>query len=230
MKKIKIITPENIEVEYTLAGLGSRAGAALIDMIIQGVMILLLAIALIAIGFFSPELWNEYYGWIIGGTLLVYVLISYAYFIAMELSMNGMTPGKKIFEIRTIRSNGQPITLKHSALRNLFRVFLDVFGVGVMLIFFTKQHKRVGDYVASTIVVAEENISRPVMLEGLKVINEQYGHLISQKEYEILGEYAHRRNSIENCDYLRSELNKHFRKKFETEICLNEWDKFITEL
>ncbi|MBW9173220.1 RDD family protein [Clostridium estertheticum] len=230
MKRIKITTPENIEVEYTLAGLGSRTGAALIDMIIQGVMILLLAIALVLIGVFSPDFWSEYYGWIIGGTLLVYVLISYGYFIAMELSMNGMTPGKKIFKIRTIRSNGQPITLKHSALRNLFRVFLDVFAVGVVLIFFTKEHKRVGDYVASTIVVVEENKARPIMIEGLNVINEQYSHLISQKEYEILREYVRRRNAIEDCDYLRTELNKHFRKKFETEVCLKEWDDFITEL
>ena len=229
MKKIRITTPENIEVEYTLAGLGSRTGAALIDMIIQGVMILLIAIALIVIGFLSPDFWSEYYGWIIGGTLLVYLLISYGYFIVMELSMNGMTLGKKIFKIRTIRNNGQPITFKHSALRNLFRVFLDVFGIGVVLIFFTKQHKRVGDYVASTIVVAEEYKARPVTIEGLRVINEQYSHLISQNEYEILGEYVRRRDSIENCDYLRIKLDKHFRKKFESKLCLKEWDAFITE-
>ncbi|MBU3144269.1 RDD family protein [Clostridium sp. CF012] len=230
MQIIKITTPENIEVEYTLAGLGSRTGAALIDMLVQGGMLLMLGIALLLIGNFSPNFWEEYYGWIIGGTLLVFALISYGYFIAMELSMNGMTLGKKVFRIRTIRNNGQPITLKHSALRNLFRVFLDIFGVGVVLIFFTKQHKRVGDFVASTIVVVEENKARPITLEGLKVINEQYRYLMSAEEYEILRDYAARKSSIGDCDYLKEEIKKYFMKKFETQVSLNELDTFIDGL
>jgi uncharacterized RDD family membrane protein YckC len=230
MEIIKITTPENIEVEYTLAGLGSRTGAALIDMIIQGVMLLILGIALLLIGYFSPNFWEEYYGWIIGGTLLVFSLISYGYFIAMELSMNGMTLGKKVFKIRTIRNNGQPITLKHSALRNLFRVFLDIFGVGVVLIFFTKQHKRLGDFVASTIVVSEENKARPITLEGLEKINENYRYLMSSEEYEILRDYAARKNSIEDCDYLKEQLKTYFKKKFETQVNSSEWDAFIDGL
>ena len=230
MRKIKITTPENIEVEYTLAGLGSRTGAALIDMIIQGVVFLILGIALLLIGYFSPGFWEEYYGWIIGGTLLVYTLISYGYFIAMELSMNGMTPGKKVFRIRAIRNNGQPITLKHSALRNLFRVFLDVFGVGVVLIFFTKQHRRIGDFVASTIVVAEENKAQPITLESLQNINEHYRYLMSEEEYEILRDYVQRKNNMEDSDYLKEEIKLHFGKKFENQVNSSEWDAFIENL
>ncbi|MGK0466618.1 RDD family protein [Clostridium sp.] len=227
MKKIQITTPENIEVEYTLAGLGSRTGAVLIDMMIQGVLILILGISLLIIGYFSPSFFEEYYGWIIGGTLLVISLISYGYFISMELSMNGMTIGKKVFRIRTLRNNGQPITLKHSALRNLFRVFVDVFGIGVVLIFLTKEHKRVGDYVASTIVVVEENQSPPITLEGLQKINEHYRYLMSEEEYEILIEYVKRQNSIEDCSYLKEQLKQHFNKKFETQENLEEWEAFI---
>lgn len=230
MQIIKITTPENIEVEYTLAGLGSRTGAALIDMIIQGVLLLILGIALLLIGYFSPNFWEEYNGWIIGGTLLVFALISYGYFIAMELSMNGMTLGKKVFKIRTIRNNGQPITLKHSALRNLFRVFLDIFGVGVVLIFFTKQHKRLGDFVASTIVVSEENKARPITLEGLEKINENYRYLMSSEEYEILRDYAARKNSIEDCDCLKEQLKTYFKKKFESQVNSCDWDAFIDGL
>ncbi|MEK6263844.1 MAG: RDD family protein [Clostridium sp.] len=230
MKKIKITTPENIEVEYTLAGLGSRTGAVLIDMMIQGLLFLILGIALLIIGYFSPGFFEEYYGWIIGGTLLVVALISYGYFIAMELSMNGMTIGKKVFKIRTIRNNGQPITLKHSALRNLFRVFLDVFGIGVVLIFLTKEHKRVGDFIASTIVVVEENQSPPITLEGLQKINEHYRYLMSEEEYEILREYVKRQNNIEDCSYLKEHLKRHFNKKIETQVNLEEWEAFIDGL
>lgn len=230
MQKIKITTPENIEVEYTLAGLGSRTGAVLIDMIIQGLMFLILGIALLLLGYFSPDFWKEYYGWIIGGTLLLYALISYGYFIAMELSMNGMTIGKKFFKIRTIRNNGQPITLKHSALRNLFRVFVDVFGVGVVLIFLTKDHKRVGDFVASTIVVTEKNIARPITLEGLQKLNEHYRYLMSDEEYEMLREYAQRKVSMEDYSFLKEQLKKYFSKKFEAQVNSGEWDDFMEKL
>ena len=230
MEKIKITTPENIEVEYTLAGLGSRTGAALIDMMIQGAMFLILGIALLLIWYFSPGLFEEYYGWIIGGTLFVSALISYSYFIVMELNMNGMTPGKKIFRIRTIRNNGQPITIKHSAIRNLFRVFLDTFGVGIVLIFFTKEHKRVGDFLASTIVVTEEKKVTPITLEGLQKISEHYRYLISEEEYEILREYAQRKSSMGDSGYLKEEIKNHFRKKFDTEVNSSEWDAFIDGL
>ena len=35
MEKIKILTPEHIELEYELAGIGSRFVAIVIDLIIQ---------------------------------------------------------------------------------------------------------------------------------------------------------------------------------------------------
>ena len=37
MKKIKITTPENIEVEYNLADIGSRTAAMVIDYLIQAI-------------------------------------------------------------------------------------------------------------------------------------------------------------------------------------------------
>ena len=230
MEKIKITTPENIEVEYTLAGLGSRTGAGLIDMLIQSVIFLILGIALLLIGYFSPGLFEEYYGWIIGGTLFISALISYGYFIAMELNMNGMTPGKKFFRIRTIRNNGQPITIKHSAIRNLFRVFLDVFGVGIVLIFLTKEHKRVGDFVASTIVVTEEKRVTPITLDSLQKISDHYRYLISEEEYEILREYVQRKNDMKDCSYLKEEIRMHFGKRFDNQTNSSEWNTFIDEL
>jgi len=70
MKKIRITTPENIEVEYTLADLGSRTAAAVIDMAIQGITIMLIAIAAFLILNFSETFLDEYYGWIIGISII----------------------------------------------------------------------------------------------------------------------------------------------------------------
>lgn len=219
MKKIKITTPENIEVEYILADLGSRTAAVIIDMAIQGLIILLLAIAVLLISIYAPDFWDMYFGWIIGISLLVYTIISYGYYIVMELNMNGRTPGKKVLKLRTIRNNGQPLALKHSAIRNLFRVFIDMLGVGAVFIFFTKEHKRLGDYAASTIVVVEGNKTQPITLENLQNTKSHYNSIISEEEYELLREYLVRKNTMENPSELKDSFEHYFKNKYkESEV------------
>ncbi len=230
MKKIKITTPENIEVEYTLADIGSRIGAALVDMLIQALIIIILGTAVLLVVYYSPGLWRNYSGWVIGISIFLFAAITYGYFILMELTMNGMTLGKKVLKIRTIRNNGQPITLKHSAIRNLFRVFIDMYGVGVVLIFLTKEHKRIGDFAASTIVVAEESKTAPITLESLQRLNDKINYYISEEEYELLREYLQRKSSMENSDEIREDLKLHFTKKFEAMGVLDQWEEFIKEL
>jgi len=230
MKKIKITTPENIEVEYLLADVASRGAAAVIDMLIQGILILPLIIGILLIAFFASDFWASYYGWIIGISLLILIIIVYGYFIIMELSSNGQTIGKKVLKLRTIRKNGQSITLKHSAIRNLFRIFVDMYGIGVVLIFSSKEHNRVGDYLASTIVIAEENKTRPVTLESLEKVDTNFGYYMSKEESELLREYYERKNSMENYQELQQELKLHFTNKFQKLEILSEWQNFIKEI
>ncbi|MDP4090761.1 MAG: RDD family protein [Bacillota bacterium] len=230
MKKIKITTPENIEVEYTLADVGSRTAAAVIDYLIQGIVFFILLVIVFLILYFAPRFWFKYYGWIIGISLLLYGFITLGYFIAAELSTNGMSIGKKKLGIRVIRNNGQPITLAHSALRNFFRVFVDNYGVGVVLMFFTKQHKRVGDLIGSTIVVAEENRTQPISLEELQNMNESFSYYVTKEEYELLKEYFRRRGEMEDCSMLRAELKLHFTRKFQALNILADWQGFINSL
>lgn len=230
MKNIKITTPENIDVEYTLADIGSRTAAAIIDSLIQGLFILGLLIALGLLEYFSPTFWQKYQGWIAGIAILLYGIITYGYFIAMELSSNGQTVGKKILKLRAIRSNGQPITLRHSAIRNLFRVFIDVLGVGTVMIFFTKEHRRLGDFAASTIVVSEQVKTRPVTLEDLQRTNENFDYYISKEEQELLRAYFERKAEISDNSRLREELKKHFTKKFEDLGNVSQWQEFIDKI
>jgi len=215
MRKIRLTTPENIEIEYKLADLGSRAAAAIIDILIQGVIIVILGIAVLLISIYSPEFWEKYLGWIIGISLVLYSLISYGYYIIMELNMNGMTPGKKILKLRTIRNNGQPLTLKHSAIRNLFRLFIDMLGVGPVFIFFSKEHKRIGDYAASTMVIVEESNSQPITLNNLQITDNYLNCDITNDEYELLRYYCQRKDSLENPDLIKENIKNYFKNKFE---------------
>jgi uncharacterized RDD family membrane protein YckC len=230
MKKIKIMTPENIEVEYTLAGLGSRTAAAFVDGLIQLVIIGFLALALFLIAKYSPELWGDYYGWIIGISIIILTLIIYGYFIVMELTTNGQTLGKKLLKLRTIRNNGQPVTIKHSAIRNLFKIFVDLAGVGIVVMFFNKEYKRVGDLAASTIVVAEDKKEAPVTLENLLKSSSNVDYYLSDEEQQLLRDYYNRKANLRNYAELREELKAHFRKKFETLRVLEQYERFLDEL
>ncbi|MEN6315160.1 MAG: RDD family protein [Clostridiaceae bacterium] len=230
MKKIKIITPENIEVEYTLADVASRTAAAIIDTLIQGAVLLLLGISILIIRNFAPDFWYVFYGWIIGIALLIYTVLCYGYYIYMELNMNGSTLGKKLLKLRTIRSNGQSLTLKHSVIRNAFKILIDSFGVGIVFIFFSKEHKRLGDMAASTIVIAEITKTRPVTLESLQKINEHFSYYLSEEEQDLLREYLEREHRMSDSSQISSELKKYFSDKFEAQGVLNEWENFLSKL
>ncbi|SKC47163.1 RDD family protein [Maledivibacter halophilus] len=231
MNKIKITTPENIEIEYKLAGLGSRAAAAVIDFFIQGAAILIILITLIAFEINPLDLYEENGGWVIGVAIIIIWIIAYGYFIIFEMSMNGMTPGKKLFKLRTIRNNGQPITIKHSIIRNLFRIIIDYYGVGVVLMFFTKEYKRVGDLLASTIVVVEEKKDMPDIIDLKNKKANNYRYIITKEEYRLLKKYFYRKEALgENTETLKRELGEYFTEKLKVTKYEREYDIFLNEL
>ncbi|OPJ62125.1 RDD family protein [Clostridium oryzae] len=229
MKKIKITTPENIEVEYMLGDLPSRTAAASIDMLIIGVADIALLIAILLINRFAPTFWKNYYGWIVGISMLIIAVFTYGYFIVLELTMNGRTIGKKLLKLRTIRRNGQPITFKHSAIRNLVRLFVDMTGVGVIVMFFSKEHKRVGDILASTIVIHDKE-ALPVYFEGIDPQYSDFIQYLSIEEKDILTEYNVLKDSYQDSDELRDKLHRYFRDKFEALGLLEQWESYIDNI
>lgn len=231
MNKIKITTPENIEIEYRLAGVGARAGATIIDSFIQGAAILIIFLTVIAFEINPMNLYEEHGGWVVGAAIIIIWIIAYGYFIIFEMSMNGMTPGKKLFSLRTIRNNGQPITIKHSIIRNLFRIIIDYYGVGIVVMFFTKQHKRVGDYLASTMVVVEEKKDIPDILELKDDKKHNYRYIITKEEYRLLKKYFNRKENLEkNTEALERELVEYFTEKLKVTKYESEYAVFLNEL
>ncbi|MCT4593274.1 MAG: RDD family protein [Anaeromicrobium sp.] len=209
MKKITITTPENTQIEYNLASVGSRAAAACIDMMIQFVVIGLVGLIVFLTWAGSLEyLEAKGEGWIIGGAIILLFIVSYGYFIFFEMKMNGRTPGKKLFKLRTLKNNGQPIDIKSSIIRNLFRSILDDQGIGVVAIFLSKEHKRVGDYAASTMVVVENQEK----IYTLEEINMEHNSNLSKDEKDLLKDYERRKNQLGDSK-LKEEIEKYFEEK-----------------
>lgn len=146
-----ILTPEKVAVRFQIAGIGSRVWAYLID---AGVMLVLI----FALSFFAGVLSSVSLGLSTLVALLSLLLVLFGYHIAMEAFWNGQTLGKKALGIRVKMADGSPITHGAAFMRNVMRVadwLPSFYTVGLCAIFFTDKCQRLGDLVATTIVVHE---------------------------------------------------------------------------
>ena len=69
--------------------------------------------------------------------------------------MNGQTIGKRLLGLRVIQENGEPANFFQILIRGFLRSSVDMMYVGVFIILFSKNHKRLGDMAACTIVISE---------------------------------------------------------------------------
>ena len=155
LDKLIIDTPEQVQLEFPLAGLGSRFMALFVDSLIQfvAVILLLIVLAILGAGFsLSPELGK----WVLAIYIFLGFLLYWGYFAIFEALWNGQTPGKRHAGIRVIRDSGSEISAKEAIGRNVLRsidMLPGVYAVGIASIFLSPQNKRLGDYVAGTVVV-----------------------------------------------------------------------------
>lgn len=138
--------------------MGARFVAALVDHLLQGLLLVALVVPLALImGYSNVEL-APLRTWLLAGAVLALYLVIWGYFIAFEARWNGQTPGKRLAGIRVIRDGGFPIDFRTAMLRNLLRI-LDMlptaYGVGLISILASRDYKRLGDYAAGTLVVKE---------------------------------------------------------------------------
>lgn len=151
-------TPENIRFGYDVADIGSRFLAILIDTLIQGMLYVLVGIAIVFLAarlsqLDLPRTVNDALAILL---ILVLFLIQFGYFLFFEIILNGQTPGKRIFHLRVIRENGYPLTPLDAIIRNLVRIidfFPALYGIGIIVMFLSPRAKRLGDFAAGTLVV-----------------------------------------------------------------------------
>ncbi len=128
-REILVATPENIEIEYELAGAGSRFVANMFDALMQ--VLLFLALLIIG-GIVSGLLGLSHAAWaratldflsnILQALLAVGAfLVLWGYFIWFELRWNGQTPGKRQQGLRVVRDGGYPVNAYAVLTRNLLR-------------------------------------------------------------------------------------------------------------
>jgi uncharacterized RDD family membrane protein YckC len=160
-----IDTPEQTSLEFPLAGIGSRFLAMAADTAIQAAVGLLIFLVLILMlpGFSLFGMAGAQ--WILALFIIAGFLLYSAYFAFFEIVWNGQTPGKRYAQLRVMKDDGRPISPYDAIARNLLRIVDSMpgfYGVGVLSVLLSKQSKRLGDFVAGTVVVHE------TALEGVR--------------------------------------------------------------
>jgi uncharacterized RDD family membrane protein YckC len=146
-------TPERVSFDYQVAGLGTRAIAQVLDLLIIGVI--LAAVFVVAVAVAAADSQTALLIALIAGFLVIF-----GYFWVSESLWSGQTVGKKVFRLRAVGDRGEPLTFGQSGIRNVVRIvdFLPyAYGVGLVVLFANGKGKRLGDLAAGTIVVKDSD-------------------------------------------------------------------------
>jgi uncharacterized RDD family membrane protein YckC len=163
--QLNIDTPELVAIEMPLAGIGSRFIALLIDTLIWAAGLIVLGLVLWA---FKPALQafsNLSYQWTVAVFTITIFLLNWGYFTLFEAFWHGRTPGKRVARIRVIQQSGRAIGIFESMARNFIRYVDQIpffYAVGVIAVFATRQHQRLGDLAAGTLVVRDREQETPL--------------------------------------------------------------------
>lgn len=202
--KLTIETPEQIPLEFSLAGIGSRFLAQVVDNLI--LMAIYLALALVGGGllFAARSRLSGLGVWVLAALILASFAVGQGYFIGFETHWNGQTPGKRFFNLRVITDSGRPISVYEALGRNMLRVVDSLpgfYAIGILTILISRRNKRLGDLVAGTVVVHERPLreSLPDWGEGAPPLPARYAGLsLTAAEAELIETFLARRAQLED--------------------------------
>jgi uncharacterized RDD family membrane protein YckC len=149
-----VATPERVSFDYQVAGLGTRAIAQILDLLIlSGLLIALLFLGIAFAAFGAGT---------VGSLVMLFgaFIIVFGYFWISEAFWSGQTIGKKVFRLRAVGDRGEPMTFVQAGIRNIVRIvdFLPYgYGVGLVTLFINGKGRRLGDLAAGTIVVKDSD-------------------------------------------------------------------------
>ncbi|MEV0436670.1 RDD family protein [Nocardia sp. NPDC050413] len=159
-------TGEAVALELPIARIPSRAGAFLIDLMLQ----LTLAFCLFYAGMLmllwsaADEAWMS----VLAVVTIVTVLVGYP--VCSETLTRGRSLGKMAFGLRVVRADAGPTDFRHALTRGLAGAIVDFWMLGgfgavaVITSLCSREGRRVGDVLAGTVVVhTRQQLPRPAL-------------------------------------------------------------------
>ena len=151
-----VVTPEAVLLELDTAGVGTRAAAAVVDLLVQGTALTLVVFVLVLIARVSEVAAAV-------GVFVAAFAALLAYPCLCEWLLGGRTVGKIAMGLRVVTVDGAPVRFSHAAIRAMLGLVDFWFPPGgalaMLLVLGTPRNQRFGDLVAGTLVLAERRTS-----------------------------------------------------------------------
>jgi uncharacterized RDD family membrane protein YckC len=207
--ELRIDTPEQIALEIPIAGIGSRFLALAIDTLLQ-VALVTLAVLLFAVG--GPAVIgllggvaSSYFAFGPAIAVLFIFCVYWGYFAVFEILWKGQTPGKRFAHIRVVKDSGRPIDTPAAVLRNLLRavdLLPGMYAVGIACMMLNKHSRRLGDFVAGTVVVhdrrpAEFSVDWQTAAERTAATANPMAARVSEAELVLIETFLQRRADLD---------------------------------
>jgi len=149
MNHVKVITSQNISIDYDVAGVGERIAARIIDLLLFFLIYLLFILIVSGLGLAFDNIGNLILLALYGSLFVFYDLLC-------EIFFNGQSVGKRILKIKVVSLDGYQPSVGQYFLRWLFR-FVDftlTMQVGALICVALSENKqRIGDIVAGTTLI-----------------------------------------------------------------------------
>lgn len=208
-EQLTIDTPEQIALEFPLAGVGSRSLAITLDSLIQAAIALVVLIVggLLGVGGGAVLQTLGLSGqtaavWAIAITILSVFSAWYGYFAVFEIVWRGQTPGKRALGLRVISVSGRPMTPMQAILRNVLRIVDQLpalYAIGIISVLVSARNQRLGDIAAGTVVVREQPTGTFEMSSSpeAKVQDRLRANRLTDRELALIERFLQRRTELD---------------------------------
>jgi uncharacterized membrane protein SpoIIM required for sporulation/uncharacterized RDD family membrane protein YckC len=228
-QQVDIETPEQVVVSYTIAGIGARAAAALIDYAIIAASIVALWLLLIMLAraiapgadqTVDTSAAQSSGAWALSLVVLTSFALQWGYYVFFEALWDGQTPGKRRLGIRVVQDGGYSVSFAASAVRNIARV-VDMqpgllYSAGILSAVLSKSGKRLGDMMAGTIVVRERVGKAAQPAVQTEAARPELTTALSEADFGLLDRFIARLESLDA--ERRRTITAHLAERFREEI------------
>lgn len=153
MAESTIITGQFVRINQTPASIGERLMARLVDYLFILIYVLGFTVLLSRLHFNTYSNFSRIF------ILVVIYLPILCYSLLCEVFNRGQSIGKRLMNIRVVKVDGSTPSLGSYLLRWLL-FSIDMLlsgGLGILFILLSKNHQRLGDLAAGTMVIKEKN-------------------------------------------------------------------------
>jgi uncharacterized RDD family membrane protein YckC len=205
--RIQVNTPEQISLEFPLAGIGSRFMGLAVDTLLQVLLYIAAFFALVEIEKYAPILpaWLAWVpaSWAPALLILFLFCIYWGYFAFFEVIWKGQTPGKRAAGIRAIKDSGRALNVYEVIGRNLLRAvdwLPTMYIAGIVSMMISRRNQRLGDHLVGSIVVHDKR-SEQIRPEWSSSVEQSSASpelsKVTPEELVLIETYLQRRHTLE---------------------------------